>query len=127
MTQRAPILVRKPTNKFIPPHFDASQSLVRTHLFAAGLPRNTSKLKAIVMEAQAGQGKSTLASQFLEVNAPQMYLVSMGPEDSDPYCALSSILQPGKQFPGVSSFQFNSILGREKESLWIFANGPTSS
>ncbi len=81
-----------PSNKFYPPRIDHSQSLFRTNLLESKLPDKTHNRKAIVIEAQAGQGKTTLISQFLEFNEHTYIWYQIGPEDSDPVLLLSSLL-----------------------------------
>ena len=89
MTNNVPFAV--PPNKFYPPHIDESQSLLRTTLLDTKLPRQITAKKIIVVEAQAGQGKTTLISQFLHHNHFDYLWYQIGPEDSDPVLLLSSI------------------------------------
>ncbi|MCP3892941.1 MAG: hypothetical protein GY702_29305 [Desulfobulbaceae bacterium] len=81
-----------PSNKFYPPHIDPSQSLLRSTLLSAKMPSDKHEKKAIIIEAQAGQGKTTLISQFLDVNKLTYIWYQVGPEDSDPILLLSSLL-----------------------------------
>ena len=48
-----------PSNKFYPPHIDKSQSLQRLRLLTTKLPAKIKSKKAVIVEAQAGQGKTT--------------------------------------------------------------------
>lgn len=81
-----------PSNKFYPPHIDQSQSLFRSGLLQAKFPDHNHNKKAIIIEAQAGQGKTTLAYQFLESKDHTYIWYQIGPEDSDPLLLLSSLL-----------------------------------
>ncbi len=81
-----------PSNKFYPPHIDQSQSLFRASLLHAKFPDHNHNKKAIIIEAQAGQGKTTLAYQFLESKDHTYIWYQIGPEDSDPVLLLSSLL-----------------------------------
>jgi DNA-binding SARP family transcriptional activator len=81
-----------PSNKFYPPHIDQSQSLFRATLLQAKFPDHNHSKKAIIIEAQAGQGKTTLAYQFLESKDHTYIWYQIGPEDSDPVLLLSSLL-----------------------------------
>ncbi len=100
-----------PSNKFYPPHIDESQSLLRTSLLTAKLPDKRHNKKAIVVEAQAGQGKTTLVSQFLEHNNNSSIWYQIGPEDSDPVLLLSSLLvNLSNNLPGFNSPQLTTIL-----------------
>ena len=77
-----------PSNKFYPPHIDESQSLLRTGLLATKLPQDIATKKIILIEAQAGQGKTTLAYQFLNHSLHDYIWYQIGPEDSDPVSSL---------------------------------------
>ncbi len=81
-----------PSNKFYPPQIDLSQSLLRTNLLNTQLAGTNHTKKAIIVEAQAGQGKTTLAYQYLEHNKIQYVWYQVGPEDSDPVYLLSALL-----------------------------------
>jgi len=115
MTQNAPIPVASSANLIIPTHIDASRSLTRTHLLRAGPPEVQSKKRVIVVEAQAGQGKSTLALQFIENHDLECVWHRFTEEDSNPFCALTSILQTLKNsIPNFSSPQLKAILATEQ-------------
>lgn len=99
-----------PSNKFYPPQIDESQSLLRTRLLTVNLPNKNNK-KVIVIEAQAGQGKTTLVSQFLSFNNNSYIWYQIGPEDSDPVLLLSSLLANlSTSFPDFTSPQLRTIL-----------------
>jgi ATP/maltotriose-dependent transcriptional regulator MalT/DNA-binding SARP family transcriptional activator len=100
-----------PSNKFYPPHIDQSQSLIRTHLLATKLPKTIKTKKAVIVEAQAGQGKTTLVSQFLNYNSFGYIWYQIGPEDSDPVLLLSSLLSNFTlKHPDFTSPQLSNIL-----------------
>ncbi len=100
-----------PSNKFYPPHIDESQSLQRTDLLTSKLPEKSHYKKVIIVEAQAGQGKTTLISQFLAYNNNNYIWYQIGPEDSDPVLLLSSLLvNLTKNLPHFQSSQLSSIL-----------------
>jgi len=99
------------SNKFYPPHVNDAQSLLRSQLLEAKLPDNGHNKKAIIIEAQAGQGKTTLAYQFLHVNNNRFVWYQIGPEDSDPIFLLSSLLTNlSLNIEGFSSDKLASIL-----------------
>ncbi len=101
----------RPSNKFYPPHIDQSQSLLRTNLLTTKLPNKRHNNKIVVIEAQAGQGKTTLASQFLDYNSHPSIWYQVGPEDSDPVLLLSSLLANlSSNLPDFSSPQLTTIL-----------------
>ncbi len=100
-----------PSNKFYPPHIDESQSLLRTRILTAKLPEKKHTKKVIIIEAQAGQGKTTLVSQFLKYNNNTFIWYQVGPEDSDPVLLLSSLLANlTANLPDFSSPQLTTIL-----------------
>lgn len=101
----------RPSNKFYPPHIDPSQSLLRHNLLTTKLPGKTHNKKVIVIEAQAGQGKTTLVSQFLDYNNNAFIWYQIGQEDSDPVLLLSSLLTNlSNNLPDFSSPQLTAIL-----------------
>jgi len=100
-----------PSNKFYPPHIDQSQSLLRTSLLTTKLPRTIKAKKAVIVEAQAGQGKTTLVSQFLAYNNYDYIWYQIGPEDADPVQLLGSLLADfSLRFPDFQSPQLATIL-----------------
>lgn len=100
-----------PSNKFYSPHIDHSQSLFRTNLLKTKFPSDNHRKKAIIIEAQAGQGKTTLASQFLATTDDISLWYQIGPEDSDPVLLLSSLLTNiSNKLPGFTSPQLATIL-----------------
>lgn len=106
-----------PSNKFYPPQIDPEQSMVRSQLLSTKFPTQNHDKKAIIIEAQAGQGKTTLASQFLNVNNLQYIWYQIGPEDSDPIQLISSLLinlrtnLKGFNSPNLESILSESMLG----------------
>ncbi len=100
-----------PSNKFYSPHIDHSQSLLRTNLLKSKFPDQRHNKKVIIIEAQAGQGKTTLASQFINSTGNVSIWYQVGPEDSDPVLLLSSLLSNlSSNLPGFKSPQLASIL-----------------
>ncbi|MGB3213015.1 MAG: BTAD domain-containing putative transcriptional regulator [Desulforhopalus sp.] len=100
-----------PSNKFYPPHIDKAQSLLRSNLLQTKLPYQQHNQKVIIIEAQAGQGKTTLVYQFLEHNDITYIWYQIDPEDSDPVLLLSSLLTNlCTNLPGFASPQLTDIL-----------------
>jgi len=100
-----------PSNKFYPPHIEQSQSLLRSDLLTSKLPDKEHNKKVIIIEAQAGQGKTTLAYQFLNHNNYTAIWYQVGPEDSDPILLLSSLLvNLTTHLPSFESPQLTRIL-----------------
>ena len=54
------------SNKFYPPCINQSQSIPRHAIISDRVPEEDRSQKIIVIEAQAGQGKTTLVHQYLE-------------------------------------------------------------
>jgi ATP/maltotriose-dependent transcriptional regulator MalT/DNA-binding SARP family transcriptional activator len=99
------------SNKFYPPHSDQSQSLLRAGLLQEKFPDQNHNKKVIIIEAQAGQGKTTLVYQFLKVHGNTFIWYQIGPEDSDPVLLLSFLLMNLRaNLPGFTSPQLIDIL-----------------
>ena len=99
-----------PANKFYPPRIDESQSLLRTSLLRSKLPQDIAAKKIILIEAQAGQGKTTLAYQFLRRTLHDYIWYQIGPEDSDPVFLLAALLANlTSKFPDFSSPELRYI------------------
>lgn len=100
-----------PSNKFYPPHIDQSQSLFRANLLQTKFPDQNHNKKVIIIEAQAGQGKTTLAYQFLESKGHTYIWHQIGTEDSDPILLLSSLLMNLRtNLPDFASPQLTKVL-----------------
>ena len=53
-------------NKFYPPRINKSQSIARHSIISGKIDSDDISKQVIVVEAQAGQGKTTLVHQYLE-------------------------------------------------------------
>ncbi|MFT5702062.1 MAG: LuxR family maltose regulon positive regulatory protein [Desulforhopalus sp.] len=96
-----------PSNKFYPPHIDDSQSLLRSGLLNDKFPSLGQHKKVIIVEAQAGQGKTTIVSQYLKSNNLTYTWYQIGPEDSDPVLLISSLIINLEN--NLSGFQCNKL------------------
>ena len=96
-----------PSNKFYPPHIDDSQSLLRTHLLNKKFPSQEKQKKVIIVEAQAGQGKTTIVSQYLKASNLTYTWYQIGPEDSDPVLLISSLITNLEK--NLSDFHCNKL------------------
>ena len=100
-----------PSNKFYPPRINRSQSLQRYNLITERLGSPGSLRKIIVIEAQAGQGKTTLAYQYLDHGDHPFIWYQIGSEDSDPVLFLSALhFALSRQFSAFTSPQLAAIL-----------------
>ncbi len=100
-----------PSNKFYPPHIDESQSLFRSHLIENVLPQHGKTNKVIAIEAQAGQGKTTLAYQYLNHYNHTHIWYQIGREDADPVLLIAGLLHSLKgTFIDFASPQLEEIL-----------------
>ncbi len=100
-----------PSNKFYPPRIDERLSLFRTRLIENVLPQEGRTNKIIAIEAQAGQGKTTLAYQYISHYNYTHIWYQIGKEDADPVILLSGLLHSLKNtFPKFSSPQLEEIL-----------------
>lgn len=82
-----------PSNKFYPPRIDDAQSLTRIDLLNSRFPADRHHKKVIIIEAQAGQGKTTLVAQFLRLRKVSFIWYQIGSEDADPVLLLTFLLR----------------------------------
>ncbi|MBN2428543.1 MAG: hypothetical protein JXK94_09435 [Deltaproteobacteria bacterium] len=95
-----------PGNKFTPPRFDSAQQVVRESLLQEITNGRWSQKSHILLEAQAGQGKTTLAVQLLNRFETPFVWYQAGPEDLDPIFFLSALfLLFHESFDGFSAPQ----------------------
>ena len=80
-----------PANKFQPPRFAAEQALQRDEILARHC-NGTPRPRILYLEAQAGQGKTTLAIQYLERCGLPYCWYQAGIEDQDPILFISALL-----------------------------------
>jgi DNA-binding SARP family transcriptional activator len=100
-----------PSNKFYPPRLDTSTSLFRSELIHKKLGAGCQIAKAIIIEAQAGQGKSVLAAQFLDHFDLRFAWYQIGPEDADPVLLLSALMETfDRRLQGFDSPQLKQII-----------------
>lgn len=100
-----------PSNKFYPPHIDDALSLFRDGLITKKLPGAHSAQKVLIIEAQAGQGKTTLAYQYITHFSQSFIWYQIGTEDSDPVLLLGALLMNFmKKLDGFQSSQLTAIL-----------------
>ncbi len=100
-----------PSNKFYPPHIDDEQALFRNTLITQKLPKKNTANKIVIIEAQAGQGKSTLAYQYITHHDIPHIWYQIGREDSDPVLLLTALLSSCmKKYPDFQSPQLDTIL-----------------
>ncbi|OGR01504.1 MAG: hypothetical protein A2505_07525 [Deltaproteobacteria bacterium RIFOXYD12_FULL_55_16] len=81
-----------PVAKFSPPRLAASPYLFRTHLIREILQKQGQRAKIFLFEAQGGQGKTTLAAQYLYDSQHNFAWYQTGLEDRDPIFFLTAIL-----------------------------------
>ncbi|BCR06430.1 hypothetical protein DESUT3_34990 [Desulfuromonas versatilis] len=86
------IRARIPKNKFYPPGYATGACLVRQHLLNTRLKAGSTSPKLIYVEGQAGQGKSTLAMQYLSESTAPYVWYQLGPEDQDPVFLAAALL-----------------------------------
>ncbi len=114
----AEISARIPANKFYPPRFAASQTIFRPRLVESCLANRGQSKKVFLIEAQAGQGKTTLAAQYLQhTNAPYAWY-QVGIEDRDPVLLLTALLASLKRaLPEFSAPQLEKMLADGEVSV----------
>lgn len=112
-TSATPLHHSIPSNKFYPPHIDESQSLLRTRLINNVLPPKGTHTKIIAIEAQAGQGKTTLAYQYVTHHQLNHIWYQIGKEDADPVLLLTGLLHSlSNSLEGFSSPQLHDIINK---------------
>lgn len=91
-----------PANKFNPPRLAANRILIRSALLEKHLG-DPHSYQFIILEAQAGQGKTTTAIQFLShINTPYVWY-QISKEDCDPLYFISALLEGvQRSVPGFS-------------------------
>jgi len=99
------------SNKFYPPCINQSQSIPRHAIISDRVPVEDRSQKIMVIEAQAGQGKTTLVPQYLEHCQKPFLWYQVGSEDNDPVLLLSALqLALSRKIEDFSSPQLVSIL-----------------
>ena len=99
------------SNKFYPPRINQSQSLLRHEIISKRVPDTLDSKKIIVIEAQAGQGKTTLVHQYLDFSGHPFIWYQIGTEDNDPVLLLSALqLALSKKIDNFTSPQLIDIL-----------------
>lgn len=81
-----------PGNKFAPPRLAPSPYLFRANLIREVLQKRGQGAKIFLFEGQGGQGKTTLAAQYLYDSHHNFAWYQLGPEDGDPLFFLTAIL-----------------------------------
>ncbi|NOX79984.1 MAG: ATP-binding protein [Deltaproteobacteria bacterium] len=78
-------------DKFYPPRVDTSPFLFRQRVVDQLLLQGGTRAPAIIIEAQAGQGKTTIIKQFLDRTEAAVVWYQVGAEDADPAFFLQAI------------------------------------
>lgn len=114
----AEISARIPANKFYPPRFAASQTIFRPRLVESCLASKGRSKKVFLIEGQAGQGKTTLAAQYLQhTNAPYVWY-QVGIEDRDPVLLITALLASLKRaLPDFAAPQLEKMLADGEVSI----------
>jgi len=114
----AEISARIPANKFYPPRFAASQTIFRPRLVEACLAKRGQSKKVFLIEAQAGQGKTTLAAQYLQYTHAPYAWYQVGLEDRDPVLLLTALLASlERALPQFTSPQLEKMLADGEVSV----------
>ncbi|MGA7277628.1 MAG: hypothetical protein WBW79_06795 [Desulfocapsaceae bacterium] len=107
----ATILQSIAANKFYPPRINTSQSIPRQAIIADKIEAGDLAQQIIVVEAQAGQGKTILVHQFLEQSSTAYIWYQVGSEDADPVVLLSALyLALSRKMADFSSPQLEAVL-----------------
>lgn len=102
MFQATPYKTHIQAEKFFPPTVESSQILYRKRIIEFLLRQNRTERSTLVVEAQAGQGKTTIIQQLLDQLPTASVWYQVGPEDADPVFFLQGILEGFKtQLPDI--------------------------
>ncbi len=112
MFQSAEFRAQIQADKFYPPRVDGSQLLYRQRIVEQLLSSEGAPPPTLIIEAQAGQGKTTLSQQFLDhISVPSLWY-QVGPEDTDPAFFLQALLACfNTRLPDFPSVTTARILG----------------
>lgn len=100
--------------KFSAPRIDAAFHLFRNSAIRHIVAPTRRDPKIICIEARAGQGKSTLAAQFLQYVQANYAWCQIGPEDEDPVVFISAVFTALlKAFPGLSQSELYVTISRD--------------
>lgn len=98
----AQIKLNLPESKFIPPLYEDTKQVFRDTIISELTVGKWAKKKNILIEAQAGQGKTTLALQYLKASNLPFTWYQVGNEDLDAILLLSSLYVALKE--SIASF-----------------------
>ena len=87
----AQIKMNLPESKFIPPVYDDSKQVFRDTIVSELVVGKWALKKHLLFEAQAGQGKTTLALQYVKASGLPFTWYQLGKEDLDAILLLSSL------------------------------------
>lgn len=104
----AQIKLNLPESKFSPPLYEETKQVFRDTIISELTAGKWARKKNILIEAQAGQGKTTLALQYLKASGLSFTWYQVGSEDQDTILFLSSLYVALKE--SVPSFSV-PILG----------------
>jgi ATP/maltotriose-dependent transcriptional regulator MalT len=105
-------------DKFYPPQVDTPQFLVRDRIIQRLLHQAGSRTPSFIIEAQAGQGKTTVIKQFLDRSEKDFVWYQVRSEDADPGFFLTAILVCiNSHFPDCPSARTARILSQSELSI----------
>jgi ATP/maltotriose-dependent transcriptional regulator MalT/DNA-binding SARP family transcriptional activator len=98
-------------SKFHPPGIDTDRHLIRSRLINSLTQSGARPPAKLLIEAQAGQGKSTLVAQYLDSLNADFAWYQLGTEDGDPVLFLTTLLESFQQsLPGFQSPRLEEML-----------------
>lgn len=114
-------------NKFYPPRINKSQSIDRHTIIADRTGPDDSPGSLIIVEAQAGQGKTTLVHQYLEHSGIPYIWYQIGVEDNDPVVLLTALnLAFSRKIDNFFSSSWRPSWKTGRLARWIFKAVPIS-
>ena len=123
MRQSAEFRSQIKADKFYPPQVDTPQFLYRERVVDSLLHQSARRFPTILVEAQAGQGKTTAIQQFLNRIEVASVWYQIGPEDADPVLFLQAILAcVNRQVPDCPSAATAQILMESDFAIFDLEN-----
>lgn len=109
---------RTPEKKFYPPQLDPQKHLPRTRILRDLLNKGALDVRTILIEGQAGHGKSLFATHLLAHIKAEFLWYQLGPEDGDTAMLIAALLSGLKEtVPAFGAPLLEEMLGKGEAAL----------
>lgn len=106
-------------SKYYAPELDDDRHIFRKRLINTLLHRQADRRRIIVVEAQAGQGKSIFAVQFVDQLGADFIWYQLGPEDGEtPIFATGLLCALASKFPNFESPRLEELINSGEAGLY---------